>query len=419
MPYRRLHADSTGRARLSTTPASLGLLGWALAACLLPGCQWGAATAEKPKPKPVEVVVETPVLETVTEHEEFTGRMVAVETVEIRARVSGYLEKALFKDGDDVKEGQLLFEIDPRPYQAQLDRARATVEQLEARVEKLKRQEDRAKRLLATKAISQEDYDTITFDRAEADAGLAAAIADRDLSDLNLGYTKIHARIGGRISRKLVDVGNLVQADVTPLARIVSLDPIYAYFDVDERTVLRLQRLIQEGKMTSARDTEVPIQVGLADEEDYSLTARFNFLDNQVDAATGTLLARAEIRNPNLMLSPGLFVRLRVPIGDPRSALLVHEEALGTDQGQRYVYVVNDQNIVEYRRVKVGWLEAGRRVIEEGLQAGDRVVLTNLQRIRPKDEVNPKLAGADEKVAAATGNAPPAAAQKQKTGGAR
>jgi RND family efflux transporter MFP subunit len=356
------------------------------------GCQKGKEQSEKPKPKLTEVVIESPVLETLTEHEEFTGRLVASETVDIRARVSGYLEKVYFKDGDDVEAGQLLLEIDPRPYQAELDRTAASVAQLQARVEKLKRQEVRAQRLLQMKSISQEDFDTVTYDRAEAVAAVDAAIAAKDLAELNLGFTKIKAKISGRISRKLVDVGNLVQADVTPLAKIVALDPIHAYFDMDERTVLRLQRLIQEGKFTSARDAEIPIQVALADEDDYSLTARFNFIDNQVDAATGTLLARAEIQNPNRMLSPGLFVRLRVPIGEPRGVLLVHEESLGTDQGQRFVYVVNDQNIVEYRRVKTGWLEAGRRVINEGLKPGDRVVLTNLQRIRPKNEVLPKAA---------------------------
>jgi RND family efflux transporter MFP subunit len=374
------------------------------------GCQKGPDQSEKPKPKLTEVVVEAPVLETLTEHEEFTGRLVAVETVDIRARVSGYLEKVFFKDGDDVQAGQPLLEIDPRPYQAELDRATANVEQLQARVEKLKRQEARAQRLLQMKSISQEDFDAITYDRAEAVAGFDAAVAAKNLAELNLGYTKINAKISGRISRKLVDVGNLVQADITPLAKIVALDPIHAYFDMDERTVLRLQRLIQEGKFTSARDAEIPIQVALADEDSYSLTASFNFIDNQIDAATGTLLARAEIQNPKLMLSPGLFVRLRVPIGEPRSALLVHEESLGTDQGQRFVYVVNDQNIVEYRRVKTGWLEAGRRVIDDGLKPGDRVVMTNLQRIRPKDEVLPKPVEPANATAMAVENGAPTAA---------
>lgn len=350
-------------------------------------------------------------MRTMTEHGEFTGRTVAVETVEIRARVSGYLEKVHFKDGEDVEAGQPLFEIDPKPYQAELDRATAAVEQLEARVAKLKSQDERASKLLSMKSISQEDYDTIRFDRQEAEAGMAAAVAVRDLAALNLGYTKINAKISGRISRRLVDPGNLIQADVTPMARIVSLDPIYAYFDVDERTVLRLQRLVQEGKISSARETDIPIELALADQEAYTLSARFNFIDNQIDPATGTLLARAEVRNPDGMLSPGLFVRLRVPIDAPRQALLVHEEALGTDQGQRFVYVVNGENKVEYRRIKPGWLEGTFRVIEEGLQPNDRVIVSNLQRIRPRDEVLPKPVEHPESTATAekgTDNAPAA-----------
>lgn len=386
---------------------------------LLGGCQWGAASAEKPKPKPVEVVVETPVVKTVIEHEEFTGRTVAVETVEIRARVGGYLEKILFKEGEDVRAGQPLFEVDARPYKAEFDRNVALVNQLKARVEKLKGQEQRAQRLLTMKSISQEDFDTVMFDRAEAESALAAAVAAKDLAALNLGNCYISARINGRISRQLVDVGNILAADVTPLARIVSLNPMYVYFDMDERTVLRLQRLIQGGKIASARDTDIPIRVALADEEDYTLTARFNFVDNQVDPATGTLLARAEISNTSGMLSPGLFVRLQVPIGEPKEAMLVHEEALGTDQGQRFVYIVNNENKVEYRRVKVGWLDGNRRVIEEGLQSGDRVVLTNLQRIRPQDEVAPKPAEPAENVAATAAEPESPRTSAHTNGGAR
>jgi len=394
-----------------------------LAGCLplLTGCT-GTAAAPKAAPKPVSVVVETPSVEMVTEHEEFTGRTVAVETIEIRARVSGYLEKVLFKDGEDIKAGQPLFEIDARQYLAEVERTRATVDQLQARVDKLSSQEQRAVKLLKMRSISQEDYDAIAFDRAEAKASLAAAVASHDLAELDLSYTKIFAKIDGRISRHLVDPGNLVQADTTALARLVSLDPIHAYFDVDERTVLRLQRLIDQGAITSARDKEVPVEAGLADEDAYSLKARFNFLDNQVDPATGTLLGRAELNNPKGTLSPGLFVRLRVPIGSPRSAILVHEEALGADQGERYVYIVNADNKVEYRRVKTGWLENGRRVIESGLLPTDRVVLTNLQRIRPGDVVEPKL---DEAKTADASNRPAEKsaatepATTAKTGGAR
>ena len=378
---------------------------FAFSLLVLTGCS-GSVAAPKAAPKPVSVVVATPTVEMVTEHEEFTGRTIAVETVEMRARVSGYLEKVLFKDGEVVKAGQPLFEIDARPYQAEVERTKATVDQLQARLDKLTSQEERAAKLLKMRSISQEDYDAIAFDKAEAKASLAAAVASHDLAELNLSYTKIAAKIDGRISRHLVDPGNLVQADVTALARILSIDPIHAYFDVDERTVLRLQRLIDQGAISSARDVEIPIEAGLADEESYSLAARFNFLDNQVDAATGTLLGRAELSNPKGTLTPGLFVRLRVPIGSPRSAILVPEEALGADQGERYVYIANADNKVEYRRVKTGWLENGKRVIESGLSPTDRVILTNLQRIRPNDVVEPKMAGEAGKTADATNATP-------------
>jgi RND family efflux transporter MFP subunit len=419
MTINMLRILSSSRSRLRSAPALLRAAALVTLFGPLGGCQWGSVPAEKTKPKPTEVVFETPIVKLVTEREEFTGRTVAVENVEIRARVSGYLEKILFKEGEDVRAGQPLFEIDSRPYKAEFDRASAVVSQLAARVEKLKGQEQRAQKLLAMRSISQEDFDTVMFDRTEAESGLAAAVATKDVAALNLGHCHITAKISGRISRQLVDVGNLVQADITPLARIVSLDPMYAYFDLDERTVLRLQRLIQGGKIASARDTDIPIRVALADEDDYTLTARFNFVDNQVDPATGTLLARAELSNASGMLSPGLFVRLQVPIGEPKNAMLIHEEALGTDQGQRFVYVVNDENKVEYRRVKVGWLDGDRRVIEEGLQAGDRVVLTNLQRIRPQDEVVPKPAAPAENVAAAAVKPEAPRASAHANGGAR
>jgi RND family efflux transporter MFP subunit len=360
---------------------------WVSLLVLAAGCQTATPPAAAPAKKPLEVDVRLPETRTLVEHEEFAGRLVAAEGIEIKARVSGELEKVLFKDGDDVQAGQPLFEIDARPYQAEFDRTVALVSQLEARVQKLSRQESRAKNLLSRQSISQEDYETAAFDLAEAQSGLAAARAAHDLAELNLGFTKISSRIAGRISRHLVDEGNLVQADHTPLTRVVALDPIHAYFDVDERTVLRLQRLIREGKMSSARDKEIVVDVKLADEEESTLQARFNFVDNEVDASTGTLLARAEIANPDHMLAPGLFVRLRVPVGEPQPALLIPEEALASDQGERYVYVANADNKVEYRRVQVGWREGGLRVIREGLASTDRVIVTNLQRIRPQDDV--------------------------------
>lgn len=375
----------------------------ALTISVLSGCHRPEITATKPKPP--EVFVATPVEDTVIEFEEVTGRTMAVNTVELRSRVSGYLDAVFFKDGDEVQQGDVLFQIDPRPYQTELNRTEAAVAQAKSHLERLKRQLERANRLLRTKTMSQEDHDLIAFERDESTALLAAAEANKAAAELNMSFTKIKAPVSGRISRRLVDPGNLVQADMTPLTTIVSLDPMYAYFDVDERTLLRLQRLIQEGKI-STLDSQVVAEIALADEDDYAHRGTINFLDNQVEASTGTLRARALIDNSNRMLSPGLFVRLRIPIGAPRKAIVVQEEALASDQGQRFVYVVNDKDEVNYRRVKVGWqLASGMRVIEEGLELGDRVVVTGVQRVKPGLKVDPKPFAKDSatatKVAAA------------------
>ncbi len=217
-----------------------------------------------------------------------------------------------------------------------------------------------------------------------------AAKASLETAQLNLSFTKIASPITGRISRRLVDPGNLVRADETPLANIVSVDPIYAYFDIDERTALRLRRLILDGKLPGVQEGKMNVQLALADEDQFLVTGTIDFFDNQIEAGTGTLRLRAVIRNERGLLSPGLFVRVRIPIGVPHAALLVREESLGTDQGQRFIYVVDEQNQIDYRRVKVGFLSDGKRVIESGLKPGERVVVTGLQRVRPGAKVEPK-----------------------------
>lgn len=366
-------------------------------AVLLVGCQ-KAPVAQQP-PKLPEVDTAPPVVRTVTDFEEYTGRLAPVKVVDLRARVSGYLEKVEFVDGADIADDAPLFKIDPRPFSAALDQAEATVQQMEARLQRMKRQEDRIAPLAEKSITTVEQLDQTKFDRLEADGTLKAAKAARDLAKLNLEFTQINAPFAGRISRRLVDPGNLVEADQTPLATLVSLDPIYAYFDVDERTVLQVQRLIAEGKMQSARDKAIEVELGLADETEYTLKGRVNFVDNQVSATTGTLRLRAEIDNPRKLLTPGMFIRVKVPIGLTREALLVREEALGSDQGQRFVYVLNDQDEVQYRRLKTGRLMQGLRVVNEGLTSGDRVVVNGLQRVRPGVKVKPKDAPAVENTA--------------------
>jgi len=374
---------------------------------VLSGCRnEEAKTAEA---KPPEVFFEQPVEKMVTEYQEFTGQTVAVETIEVRARVSGYLDKNYFKDGDLVREGALLFQIDERPYRAEFDRAAAALAEAKAHLERLKRQEDRANRLFEKKSISEEQFEQARFDRAEAEAALSAAQASRETAELNLGFTKITSKINGRISRRMVDPGNLVQADTTPLTTIVSIDPFYAYFDVDERTLLRLQRVMEAEHTESAISSQVPVEVTLADEESAPLWGKINFLDNQIDANTGTLRARAVLENPKGLLSPGLFVRLRIPIGKPRSHLLVHEEALQADQDKRFVWVLDDQDNALYRQVKIGWqTEDRRRVILDGLQFSDRIIVKGVQRVRRNKPVTPEPLRDTESVAAAGPQSKPA-----------
>lgn len=338
-----------------------------------------------------EVVVGRPVVETITDYEDFTGHTEAVKSVEIRARVSGYLIRGLRngenKEGTEVKEGELLFEIDPRIYQADKEKAEAALAQSKARLERLQKDLKRAEELLPTRSISQGDYDQILGDNKEAAAAMKTAQATLELADLNLKWTKVYAPCDGRVSKQLLDPGNMVQADQTPLATIVALDPIYAYFDIDERTVLQLRRLVREGKLKSAREAKVTILLGLADEEGYPHEGVIDFADNRLDMMTGTLRVRGIFPNPKRILSPGMFARIRLPVGGPHKALMVPEESLGSDQGQRYVYLVNKQNKIEYRRVEIGALHGKLREIKSGLAAGDRIVLQGLQRIRPDTEV--------------------------------
>jgi RND family efflux transporter MFP subunit len=383
------------------------------------GCR--RAETKPPPPKPAEVFVANPVNQQVTEYAEFTGQLQAPETVEIRARVSGYLDKVSFKDGDLVKEGSPLFKIDPRPYQAEVNRSTAAFLQSQARQDRLQRQEDRARDLLKKGAMAAEAYDQIKFDLAEAKGGVEAAAANKELAELNLSFTNINARISGRISRRMVDPGNLVRADETQLTTIVSIDPLDAYFDIDEQTVLRLRRLQQNGKLPNGIDNHVRVDIALADEKNqYSLSGHIDFTDNRVDSGTGTLRARAVVKNPKQLLAPGMFVHLKMPVGPPRPALLIREEALGTDQGQRFVYVVNDKNEVVYRPVKVGWPTKGLMVIEEGVTAEDRVIVTGLQRVRPGAKVDPKPAtdsSASVKVGANSKATQPGAMASGKTSG--
>ncbi|MBM4072505.1 MAG: efflux RND transporter periplasmic adaptor subunit [Planctomycetes bacterium] len=384
------HRNPGSRRRNGTfSPAAAALFATALLAALaLSGCT-GNGPAPMPPRTPV-VLVSKPIAKEITDYEDFTGRTEAFASVEVRARATGYLDKILFKDGALVNKGDVLFEIDPRIYQAEVKKAESAVTQAEATRKRMQQDFARAEALLAKRSISQGDFDKAASEWYEAEAAVGVAHAMRDLAKLNLSFTKVTAPISGLVSRRYVDPGNLVKADDTLLTSIVTLDPMYASFDVDERTVLRLKRLIYEGKIR-AIDKEVPFLMGLADEDGFSHQGTINFVDNKIDPGTGTLRVRGTFANPRLMYSPGLFMRIRLLVGEPRMALLVPERALGTDQDKKYLYVVDPKGEAIYRPVKVGPLHDGLRAIEKGLLRDDVVIVSGMQKVRPNSKVETRF----------------------------
>jgi RND family efflux transporter MFP subunit len=331
----------------------------------------------------------------VTDYADYTGRIVAVDSVNVKAHVWGYLEKVNFKEGALVKKGDVLFELDPRPYQALLDQAKAKVRQDEAQLASDEAEYQRNRRLAQNGSVSRSDLDKSEAARGVDLANIAADKAAVASNELNLQYTKVLAPVSGRISNYQVTVGNLIQsgdqAGGTLLTTIMSVDPIYANFDMDEYTVQRVRQLIREGKVKSGDGTQVPVTLGLATEEGFPHRGTINFVDNQVNAKTGTLRVRAVFPNKDEVLTPGYFARVRVPVSPPHRAVLVTDRALDNDQGQKVVYVVSDKNEVASRPVRVGQLHDGLRAIEEGLKPGERVIVNGLQHVRPGLTVEPKL----------------------------
>lgn len=385
--------------------ARLALL--ALAAAGVAGCGTEQPKLKPPEPPKVEFV--TPVTDYVTDYEDFTGQTMALKSVTVRARVSGYLEKVCFKDGAEVNEGDLLFVIDPRPYQAEVDRTEASLKQAEAHLTRLTADYRRASELFARNVMSRQDFDLVSGDRNEAEAAVGVAKASLATAKLNLGFTQVKAELAGRLSRRMVDPGNLVTADQTQLMSIVALDPMYVYFDIDERTLLRLRRLVSEGAIKSREQRAVPVLVALADEQGFPHRGTVDFSDNQVNVSTGTLSVRGVLENPKpRVLSPGLFVRTRIEIGEPHKATLIPEQALVTSQGRKMVYVVGDVDaktgVAEVREVavEVGAPEGPYRVVTGGINVRDKVVITGQQRIRTGMKVRavpgtaPALAEADK-----------------------
>ena len=352
-------------------------------------------------PPPLTVQFVTPTMEEVTEFEEFTGRTAATEVVELRARVSGYLDSVNFHDGVLVTKDDVLFRIDARPFVAEEQRAAAAVAQIEARIRRLSSQLRRAQELRDKNALSQNESETAQYDVDEANAALLEAQATHNIARLNLQFTTITAPLTGRIGRRMVDAGNLVVTDQTALATIIPLDRMYVSFDMDERTVLKLRRLENLGIIMSAMKEPVLVSIALADSDEYTLHGKVDFLDNQIDSATGTLRARATVENPDGLLSPGLFVRVQFPIGRAEPALLIPEEALASDQGQPFVFVVSkagEKTLAEARAVELGPQSGIRRVVRSGLTLDDQVIVTGLQRLRPKMGIQPQAVQPDSSI---------------------
>ncbi|MBN9007423.1 MAG: efflux RND transporter periplasmic adaptor subunit [Rhizobiales bacterium] len=366
------------------------------AALLLAGCDEKSKQAAAPPALPVTVA--HPTQRTVTDWDEFTGRFNAVEQVDVRARVTGFVRSVDFKDGAIVKAGDLLYTIDPRQYEAAAEQAQGQLDDAKAKVDLAQKELERATTLIKTQAISE----NIVDQRNQALAGAEAARLQADgvlkQAQLNVEFTKVVAPITGRVSRHLVSVGNLVQGSesgATLLTSIVSLDPIHVYFDVDERIYQRNSRLWFEGKRPSSRDTPNPVQITLTGETKPSHDGKMDFLDNRFDVGTGTLRERAIVDNHDLSILPGQFARVRVIASAPYAALLIPDVAVASDQSRKIVFVVNADNVVEARAVTLGPLDDGLRVVKEGLKADDRVIVDGLQRARIGAKVAPQEAKAN------------------------
>jgi RND family efflux transporter MFP subunit len=350
-----------------------------------------SSTAHAQQAPPPPVTVAKPVVKEIVEHDEFIGRFEAVDQVDIRARVSGYVDKISFTDGTTVHVGDLLFTIDQRPYQAALEEAKASLESAKARLDFAQGDLERAENLRKTGNIAGQVFDERAQALATAKADVNKAAATLNGATLDLQFTEIRAPISGRMSRRLVSVGNLVTANDTILTNIVSMDPINFYFDVDEHSYLAYQKFATGSLHVSSDGAANDVLVGTANDKEPVHKGRMDFTDNRLDQASGTLRARAVFANKDLTLIPGLFGRIRIVGSDRYKGILVPEEALGTDQDRRVVYVVGPDSSVTLQPVRVGSLVDGYRVIREGLTGEETIVVNGLMRVRPGVKVAPQI----------------------------
>ncbi|MDC0664136.1 efflux RND transporter periplasmic adaptor subunit [Marinobacter sp. SS21] len=363
--------------------AAAGGLALMLTTLILAGCE-AQSDEMAMMPPPPQVDVAQVLAEPVTLWQSFTGRVAATETVVLRPRVSGYIQQVAFEEGALVEAGDLLFQIDPRPYQARQQAARAELAQASSQLELARSEAGRASSLLESRAISREEYDQRHAALMGAQAAVEAARAALTTAELDLEYTRVTAPVSGRAGRALVTRGNLANADQTELTTVVSVDPMHVYFEADEQTAADSRSLLADGK-------DQTVRVRLGDDSQQTLTGRLNFIDNQLDASTGTLQYRAELANPDERLKPGQFARVEMPVAQLERALLVNRKAVLTDQDRRFVYVVDDQNRASPRHVTLGRQVDDLLVIREGLQNGDQVIVNGVQKVfYPGMEVSPQ-----------------------------
>jgi multidrug efflux system membrane fusion protein len=338
-------------------------------------------------PPPPEVSVARVLTKTVGQWDDFTGRVAAVDTVELRPRVSGYIERVAFDEGQEVRQGDLLFTIDPRRFKANLDRALADLDRARSEARLAQAQDRRAQTLIDAKAISREEFESRRASSAQGNAAVRAAEAAVAAARLELQYTQVRAPISGRVGRALVTRGNLAQADSTLLATVVSVDPVHVYFETDEQAYLHYKQLERDGR----GGAQSAVRIGLADEQGYPHEGRLDFVDNQVDPRTGTIRARAVVSNPDRRFTPGLFARVQLQGGTAQSAMLIDDKAVLTDQDRKYVYVLGPQNTAVRKDVVLGRQVDGLRVVDGGLSANDRVIVHGVQKVfMPGMPVAPK-----------------------------
>lgn len=359
-------------------------------ACLsigLSGCGTGKTAAAPAAPS---VHAATAVQKEVVDWDTFTGRFEAIDSVKLRPRVSGYIEQVNFAEGKEVKKGDVLFVIDPRPYQVKLQKAQGEWRRAQAQAQLSAIELKRTEMLLGARAVSQEEYDQRASQRNQLLADEQAARAAVDAAQLDVEFTRVVSPINGRVSRAEVTVGNYVNVGDSVLTSVVSLDPIYVAFEGDEQTYLKYSEMAKRGERPSSRDTANPVFIGLANEDDFSHEGRMNFVDNALNPETGTIRARAVIDNPEHIYVPGMLARVRLQGSGKYNAVLIPDEAVITDQNRKYVLALNEKNVVEYRAVELGGVFDEQRIVRGGLQAGERVVSGGLQHVRPGMTVTPE-----------------------------